>query len=94
METTLHIRHPKPAAVDIVKEVELVLVLSRKSSESILINGDIKLTIIKVSGNRVRLGIEAPPDVTVQRTELQRRPVTIPTVPDDAVDTDTVYAST
>ena len=61
-----------------------MLVLSRKSGESIVIDGDIRLTIVKVSGNRVRLGIEAPSDVTVTRSELQRRPVAVPTVPADA----------
>lgn len=70
-----------------------MLVLSRKSGESILINGDVKLTIVKVSGNRVRLGIEAPSDVTVVRTELQRRAATVPTVTADPFDTDTVYAN-
>jgi len=69
-----------------------MLVLSRKSGESIVINGDVRLTIVKVSGNRVRLGIEAPSDVTVTRSELQRRPVAVPTVAADAVDTGAVYA--
>jgi carbon storage regulator len=70
-----------------------MLVLSRKSGESIVINGDVKLTIVKVSGNRVRLGIEAPSDVTVTRSELQRRPATVPTVSPDAVDNGGVYAA-
>jgi carbon storage regulator len=69
-----------------------MLVLSRKRGESVLINGDVKLTIVKVSGNRVRLGIEAPPDVTVARSELMRLPGASVTEPEDAVDTGAVLA--
>ncbi len=69
-----------------------MLVLSRKSGESIVIDGDIRLTIVKVAGNRVRLGIEAPSDVTVTRSELRRRPVAVPTVSPDAVDAGAAYA--
>jgi carbon storage regulator len=93
VENPFHIRHPQPPAAHNVKEVKRVLVLSRKSNEGILINGDIKLTILKVSGNRVRLGIEAPPEVTVARTELDPHRVAIPTVPDNAVDPDAACAA-
>ena len=47
-----------------------MLVLSRKPSESVVIDGDIRVTVVKISGNRVRLGIEAPPDVAIKRSEL------------------------
>ena len=46
-----------------------MLVLSRKPDEFLMI-GDIKLTICKISGNRVAVGIEAPVDVPVVRGEL------------------------
>jgi carbon storage regulator len=48
-----------------------MLVLSRKESERIKLGNSIVLTVIRVSGDRVRLGIEAPPDVIVLREELQ-----------------------
>lgn len=48
-----------------------MLVLSRFAKESIIINGDVRVTIINISGNKVRLGIEAPPHVTVHREEIQ-----------------------
>jgi carbon storage regulator CsrA len=48
-----------------------MLVLSRKREESILIGGDIKIRVIKMRGNAVLLGIEAPPAVTILRSELQ-----------------------
>jgi carbon storage regulator len=51
-----------------------MLVLSRKESERIKLGNSIVLTVIRVSGDRVRLGIEAPPDVLVLREELQTPP--------------------
>jgi carbon storage regulator len=47
-----------------------MLILSRKVGESIAIGDGIKVTVIKVRGGQVRLGIEASPDVTVLRQEL------------------------
>ena len=49
-----------------------MLVLSRRESERIKLGNSIVLTVIRVSGDRVRLEIEAPPDVLVLREELQR----------------------
>jgi carbon storage regulator len=51
-----------------------MLVLSRRESERIKLGNSIVLTVIRVSGDRVRLGIEAPPDVLVLREELQTPP--------------------
>jgi len=48
-----------------------MLVLTRRESERIKLGNSIVLTVIRVSGDRVRLGIEAPPDVLVLREELQ-----------------------
>jgi carbon storage regulator len=48
-----------------------MLVLSRKESERIRLGDSIIVTIVRVSGDKVRLGIEAPPDVLVLRDELQ-----------------------
>jgi carbon storage regulator len=47
-----------------------MLVLSRKKNESIVIAGDIVITIVEVRGDKVRLGIEAPKDVPVHRQEV------------------------
>ena len=47
-----------------------MLVLSRKLSQQILIGSDIAITVVKIEGNQVRLGIEAPPGVTILRREL------------------------
>ena len=47
-----------------------MLVLTRKLGESIIIGGNIKITIVAVDGGAVRLGIEAPATVAVYRQEL------------------------
>ncbi len=47
-----------------------MLVLSRKLLEGIVIGSDIRITVVKVDRNHVRLGIEAPDDVVVVREEL------------------------
>lgn len=47
-----------------------MLVLSRKQAERIKLGDSIVVTVVRVSGDKVRLGIEAPPDVLVLRDEL------------------------
>jgi carbon storage regulator len=52
-----------------------MLVLSRRIGEEIVINDNIRVTIVAVKGDRVRLGIVAPRDVTVDRSEVHERRV-------------------
>lgn len=47
-----------------------MLVLTRKLNESIVIDGNITVTVVEVRGNRVKLGIAAPVDVPVMREEI------------------------
>lgn len=47
-----------------------MLVLSRKKSESIVINDDIVVTVVEVRGDKVRLGIQAPREIPVHRKEV------------------------
>ena len=47
-----------------------MLVLSRKVGDSIVIDGNIVLTVVKVDWNQVRLGIEAPKHIQVLRSEI------------------------
>ena len=47
-----------------------MLVLSRRESERIKLGESIIVTVVRVSGDRVRLGIEAPSDVVVLREEI------------------------
>jgi carbon storage regulator len=48
-----------------------MLVLSRKESQRIRLGDSIVITIVKVSGDKVRIGIDAPADVLVLRDELE-----------------------
>jgi len=49
-----------------------MLILSRKVGETVYLNEDIEIKIVEVSGDKVRLGIEAPKDVKVLRSELRQ----------------------
>ncbi len=46
-----------------------MLVLTRKLNETILIQGDIKVTVLNIKGKTVKLGIEAPEDTQIDREE-------------------------
>lgn len=50
-----------------------MLVLSRKIEEAIVIGDNIRITVISIQGDRVRLGIAAPRDVAVDRQEIHDR---------------------
>jgi carbon storage regulator len=50
-----------------------MLVLSRKVGEVVAIGGDIRITLVAVRGERVRLGIAAPEDVMVDRQEAHEK---------------------
>ncbi len=47
-----------------------MLILSRKVDEKILIDEDIKISIVEIKGNQVKIGIEAPQDVEILREEV------------------------
>lgn len=47
-----------------------MLVLTRQTEEEIIIGGDIRIKVVAISGGQVRLGIEAPPSVSITRSEL------------------------
>lgn len=55
-----------------------MLVLSRKESERIKLGDSIVLTVVRVSGDKVRLGIEAPADLVVLREELEPHEIQTP----------------
>jgi carbon storage regulator len=50
-----------------------MLVLSRKIGEEIVIANNIRVKVVAVQGNRVKLGVIAPDDVTVHREEIYRQ---------------------
>ncbi|MEQ4674031.1 carbon storage regulator CsrA [Providencia vermicola] len=50
-----------------------MLILTRRASEEVMIGDHIKIKILGVKGNQVRIGIEAPKDVAVHREEIYQR---------------------
>lgn len=70
---------PAPAAAVndrsdfIITKENYMLILTRKVGESIVIDDDIKVTILGVKGMQVRIGIDAPKDVQVHREEIFKR---------------------
>lgn len=58
-----------------------MLVLTRKLGEEIIINDNIRVTVVAVQGNRIRLGITAPDSVAIERKELHDRRLEFVTVP-------------
>jgi carbon storage regulator len=57
---------------DSIKE-KAMLVLTRRIGEAIVINENINLTVLGVSGRQVRIGIDAPREVSVHREEIYQR---------------------
>lgn len=47
-----------------------MLVLSRRKDESVVINNDIRVVVVEIRGDKVRLGVEAPKEVPVHRSEV------------------------
>ena len=50
-----------------------MLVLSRKVGDEIIIDGCIRITITGVKGDRIRVGVSAPPEVQVDRAEVHQK---------------------
>ena len=53
-----------------------MLILTRKVGEQIVIDDNIVVTIVAIDGNKIRLGIEAPKSVRVDRAEVHQRRLT------------------
>lgn len=50
-----------------------MLVLTRNVGEKIVISDNIRITVVSIKGGKVRIGIEAPDDVRVDREEIHQR---------------------
>jgi carbon storage regulator len=82
------------------RRVLSMLVLSRRPGEEIVINDDIRLTVVSIKGDRIRLGISAPPHVQVDRAEVHERKTSLidglnstPVKPKSNYDTSELQAS-
>jgi len=52
-----------------------MLVLSRKQHQSLVIGENIKITVLELKGNQVRIGIDAPESITVHREEILNKTI-------------------
>ena len=50
-----------------------MLVLTRRKGESITIGDDVKIIIVEIDGNQIKLGIEAPREIEIYREELYEK---------------------
>jgi carbon storage regulator len=56
-----------------MEEIKVVLILTRKIGESVIINEDITVTVLGIKGNQIRIGVDAPRHVSVHREEIYQR---------------------
>jgi carbon storage regulator len=69
-----------------------MLVLRRKVGERIIIDGSIEVTVLRVCGNKVRLGFSAPTGVRVDREEAARKREPVASQEPDFVEVDAVVS--
>ena len=50
-----------------------MLILTRRVGEALMIGDDVKVTVLGVKGNQIRIGVDAPQDVSVHREEIYER---------------------
>jgi carbon storage regulator len=50
-----------------------MLILTRRIGETLMIDDDVRVTVLGVNGNQVRIGVDAPRDVAVHREEIYQR---------------------
>jgi len=52
---------------------EDMLILTRRVGEALMIQDDVKITVLGIKGNQVRIGVDAPKEIAVHREEVYKR---------------------
>lgn len=50
-----------------------MLILTRKIGESLLVGDDVEITVLSIRGNQVKLGVNAPKEISIHREEIYQR---------------------
>jgi carbon storage regulator len=69
-----------------------MLILTRRIGESLKVGDDVRVTVLAVKGDQVRIGIDAPKQVAVHREELYQRVTTAANSPDLARDVNASFS--
>ena len=65
-----------------------MLILTRRIGETLMVGDDVTITVLGVKGNQVRIGVNAPKDVSVHREEIYQRIQKEKSGEDEDIDTD------
>ena len=58
---------------ELTREARVMLILTRKVGETLMVGDDVAVTVLGVKGNQVRIGVNAPNEVPVHREEIYER---------------------